>query len=394
MPNSPLHAAHETLNATFTDFGGWTMPLKYGKELDEHRAVREGVGIFDLSHMGEIEVKGPDAGAYLDHVLISSLSNLKVGKAKYSMIVADNGGILDDLITYKFADDHFLVVPNAANTGVVWAAFEARVGDFDVEITNQSEEIALVAVQGPGALEVLTPLLDGNPDDLAYYSGAWMNLSTSDKSSAESNGQNESEASDKSSVESNGQNEFSAANVEVFVARTGYTGEDGFELFCMFADAQAVWDAVIDHGVPCGLASRDSLRLEASMPLYGHELTADITPVEAGMGRAFAKKEADFVGKQALVGREPTVVIAGLTSDQRRAAREGSAIYLTSGDDSDQRIGTVTSGQPSPTLGHPVALAHIDPAHAEVGTEVEIDVRGKRYPFTIVETPFYKRKAI
>ena len=362
MPQTPLHHKHEELGASFTDFGGWTMPLKYGSELEEHRAVRNAVGIFDLSHMGEIDVTGPDAGAYLDYVLISNLSNLKVGKAKYSMIVDESGGILDDLITYKFSDDHFMVVPNAANTATVWAAFQARTEGFDVEIRNDSESVALIAVQGPGALDSLTPLLADDPAPLAYYSGAWTTLNTD------------------------------GSDIEVFVARTGYTGEDGFELFCMNEDAEKVWDAVIGSGTPCGLASRDSLRLEASMPLYGHELTAEITPVEAGMGRAFAKKEADFVGKDALTGRDPAVVIAGLTSDERRAAREGAEIYLADGNGSEERIGVVTSGQPSPTLGHPVALAHIDPAHAEPGTKVEVDIRGKRYPYTVSETPFYTRK--
>lgn len=356
MPQTPLHATHEALGAQFTDFGGWTMPLKYGNELEEHRAVRNAVGIFDLSHMGEIDVTGPDAGAFLDYALISNLSALKEGKAKYSMIVAEDGGILDDLITYKFGENHYMVVPNAANTDVVWEAFEARKGDFDVELRNDSQTVALVAVQGPGSLEVLQGVLADDPAPLPYYSGQWSKL----------------------------------GDTEVFVARTGYTGEDGFELFCMFDDAQAVWDAVIDHGTPCGLAARDSLRLEASMPLYGHELTTEITPVEAGMGRAFAKKEADFVGKEALTGREPSVVIAGLTSEQRRAAREGAEVFLPG--EGSAKIGVVTSGQPSPTLGHPVALAHLDPAHAEVGTEVEIDIRGKRYPFTISETPFYTRK--
>lgn len=361
MPQTPLHATHEKLGATFTDFGGWEMPLKYGSELEEHRAVRTDVGIFDLSHMGEIDVKGPDAAAFLDYALISNLTALKVGKAKYSMIVADNGGILDDLITYRFAEDHFMVVPNAGNAATVWAAFEARKGDFDVELRNDSEAVALVAVQGPRSLEVLTPLLDGDASALTYYSGTWSSL----------------------------RSDQTEEPVDVFVARTGYTGEDGFELFCARDDAQKVWDAVIDHGTPCGLAARDSLRLEASMPLYGHELTAEITPVEAGMGRAFAKKEADFVGKEALTGREPSVVIAGLTSEQRRAAREGSEVFLAGSDD---KIGVVTSGQPSPTLGYPVALAHLDPQHAEVGTDVEIDIRGHRYPFTIAPTPFYSRK--
>ena len=355
MPQTPLHATHEKLGASFTDFGGWEMPLKYGSELEEHRAVRNDVGIFDLSHMGEITVQGPDAAAFLDYTLISNFSALKEGKAKYSMIVAEDGGILDDLITYKFSENHFMVVPNAANTAAVWAAFEARKGDFNVELSNNSEAFALVAVQGPRAIEVLEPLLSDDASALSYYSGAWMTLD----------------------------------GVEIFVARTGYTGEDGFELFCTSEDAQKVWDAVIGSGTPCGLAARDSLRLEASMPLYGHELTAEITPVEAGMGRAFAKKEADFVGKDALTGREPSVVIAGLTSEQRRAAREGAEVFLKG---TDEKIGVVTSGQPSPTLGYPVALAHLDPQHAEEGTEVEIDIRGRRYPFTIAPTPFYSRK--
>lgn len=355
MPQTPLHATHEKLGASFTDFGGWEMPLKYGSELEEHRAVRTDVGIFDLSHMGEITVQGPDAAAFLDYALISNFSALKDGKAKYSMIVAEDGGILDDLITYRFSENHFMVVPNAANTAAVWAAFEARKGDFDVELRNDSEDVALVAVQGPRALEVLEPLLSDDASALSYYSGAWMTLD----------------------------------GVEIFVARTGYTGEDGFELFCTSEDAQKVWDAVIGSGTPCGLAARDSLRLEASMPLYGHELTTEITPVEAGMGRAFAKKEADFVGKEALTGREPSVVIAGLVSEQRRAAREGAEVFLAGSDD---KIGVVTSGQPSPTLGHPVALAHLDPAHAEEGTDVEVDIRGRRYPFTIAPTPFYSRK--
>ena len=355
MPQTPLHATHEKLGASFTDFGGWEMPLKYGSELEEHRAVRTDVGIFDLSHMGEITIQGPDAAAFLDYALISNFSALKDGKAKYSMIVAEDGGIIDDLITYRFSENHFMVVPNAANTNAVWAAFEARQGDFEVQLSNNSEAFALVAVQGPRAIEVLEPLLSDDASALSYYSGAWMTLD----------------------------------GVETFVARTGYTGEDGFELFCTREDAQKVWDAVIGTGTPCGLAARDSLRLEASMPLYGHELTAEITPVEAGMGRAFAKKEADFVGKDALTGREPSVVIAGLTSEQRRAAREGAEVFLAGSDD---KIGVVTSGQPSPTLGYPVALAHLDPAHAEEGTEVDIDIRGRRYPFTIAPTPFYSRK--
>ncbi|WP_018297124.1 glycine cleavage system aminomethyltransferase GcvT [Corynebacterium lubricantis] len=353
MAQSPLHAAHEKLGASFTDFGGWDMPLKYGNELDEHRAVRSTAGLFDLSHMGEISVTGPDAGAFLDYALISTLSTLKVGKAKYSMIVNEDGGILDDLISYRLAEEDYLVVPNASNTDTVWQAFQERLGDFEVALSNQSLETALIAVQGPDSVAILQPLLDQDPDQLSYYSAAPMSLQGTD----------------------------------VLVARTGYTGEDGFELYVPNEDAQVIWDYLVDKAAPAGLAARDSLRLEASMPLYGHELSTEVTPVEAGMTRAFAKKEMDFVGKQAIADRAPETVIAGLTSDQRRAAREGAEVYR-----GDHKIGVVTSGQPSPTLGYPVALAHLDPECADIGTDVEIDIRGRRYPFTISNTPFYTRK--
>ncbi|WP_257160109.1 glycine cleavage system aminomethyltransferase GcvT [Corynebacterium cystitidis] len=353
MTQSPLHAVHEKLGATFTDFGGWDMPLKYDNELDEHRAVRNAVGVFDLSHMGEIAVTGPDAAAFLDYALISQLSTLKLGKAKYSMLVNEQGGILDDLITYRLGQEDFLVVPNASNTDTVWQAFQQRAEGFDVRLDNQSRDTALVAVQGPGSVALLQTMLDDDPDKLSYYSAEPMSLQGTD----------------------------------VLVARTGYTGEDGFELYVAAEDASVVWEYVAPGATPCGLAARDSLRLEAAMPLFGNELSEQVTPVEAGMTRAFAKKDADFVGKQALTGREPECVIAGLTSEQRRAARSGAEVYLA-----DQKIGTVTSGQPSPTLGYPVALAHLAPEHAEIGTDVEIDIRGRRYPFTISTTPFYSRK--
>lgn len=361
LRTSPLHAVHDELGATFTPFGPWNMPLKYDKELEEHKAVRERAGIFDLSHMGEIRVTGPDAGAYLDYVLISTLSNAKLGQAKYSMIANADGGIIDDLITYRLDDEEFLVVPNASNTPAVWEAMEERAANFDVTLANESFDTALVAVQGPQAERILAALIDASHhadlEALGYYRCLQLPV----------------------------------AGHDALLARTGYTGEDGFEIIVPNAAALDVWNAAFaagqEHGIlPCGLAARDSLRLEAAMPLYGNELSTEITPVEASMGRAFAKKDADFVGKSALVGREPSVEIVGLTSSQRRAARAGSEIYL-----GDEKIGVVTSGQPSPTLGYPVALGHVDPRHDQVGTEVEIDIRGKRYPFVVAERPFYKR---
>ncbi|AKK11506.1 glycine cleavage system aminomethyltransferase GcvT [Corynebacterium uterequi] len=358
---SPLHSVHEDLGATFTPFGAWNMPLKYGKELDEHRAVRSRVGLFDLSHMGEIRVTGADAGAYLDYVLISMLSTAAVGQAKYSMIAAEDGGIIDDLISYRLGDEEFLVVPNASNTDVVWQAMNERLGDFDVTIANESTSTALVAVQGPDAEATLLKIVDADDHaaitDMRYYRCAPVVV----------------------------------AGVKALVARTGYTGEDGFEIFVPNADAATVWHAAAEAGaefdiIPCGLAARDSLRLEAAMPLYGNELGLDITPLDAGMGRAFAKKEADFVGKAALAGKEQEFDIVPLASEQRRAARAGAEVFV-----GEEKVGVVTSGLPSPTLGHPIALVRAPFGRLAEGDAVEVDIRGKRYPFTVVPRPFYSR---
>jgi len=360
LRTSPLHSRHEELGASFTPFGAWTMPLKYGNELDEHRAVRSSAGLFDLSHMGEIRVTGPDAGAFLDHALISTLSTIPVGKAKYSMIVDDNGGILDDLISYRLADEEYLVVPNAGNTDVVWEAFQDRADGFDVDLVNESLDTALIAVQGPDAAEIITSVVDGADEatvhDMKYYAAAPLTV----------------------------------AGIDTLLARTGYTGEDGFELYVPNDQAGQLWDALLNAGdshdlLPAGLAARDSLRLEAGMPLYGNELTRDITPVEAGMAMAFRKKEADFVGRAALADREATSRIVGLRGEGRRAARSGAEVYR-----GDELIGTVTSGQPSPTLGYPVALALLSGEIAP-GEQLEVDIRGKRHPFQVVDTPFYQR---
>ncbi len=361
LRQSPLHAEHESLGASFTPFGPWNMPLKYQNELDEHRAVRASAGIFDLSHMGEIRVSGPEAGAFLDFALISMLSTVKVGKAKYSMLVDHHGGILDDLISYRLADDEFLVVPNAGNTDVVWEELRERSEGFDVRLADESLDTALVAVQGPASEEILAGLVDEEQREavrgLKYYSATPATV----------------------------------AGAEALVARTGYTGEDGFEIYLANDAAVGLWRAVLEAGQehdvrPAGLAARDSLRLEAGMPLYGNELGTSITPVEAGMARAFTSKEIDFVGREQLAGRQPDQIIAGLVSEGRRAARAGSEIFL-----GDRKVGVVTSGQPSPTLGHPIALALLEPTASAVGTALEVDIRGKRHPFVVAETPFYRR---
>jgi len=253
---SPLHTEHEKLGATFTAFGPWNMPLKYQNELDEHRAVRSTAGLFDLSHMGEIWVNGADAGKFLSYAFISNFEPLKVGKAKYSMITAEDGGIIDDLITYRFEEDKFLVVPNAGNADTVWDELNKRAEDFDVTLKNESRDVAMIAVQGPKAAEILVPLVEDNKQDEVYNLGYYA--ATMGK----------------------------VARTFAIIARTGYTGEDGFELIVYNSDAPQLWEELLKAGEeydikPCGLAARDSLRLEAGMPLYGNELSRDITPVEA-----------------------------------------------------------------------------------------------------------------
>ncbi len=374
-----LYDRHAALGASFTDFGGWQMPLKYGSELAEHRAVREAAGLFDLSHMGEVWVSGPEAGAFLDYALVGKLSAIAVGKAKYSLICAEDGGIIDDLIVYRVAEEDYLVVPNAGNAPTVAGEVEARRAAFGHEgvgLRDASAETSLIAVQGPNAQEIVLALVPGEKAEavrgLKYYAAL----------------------------------ELEAAGVPVLVARTGYTGEDGFELFVANDRAVELWDAVRAAGegrdlVPCGLAARDSLRLEAGMPLYGNELSRDVTPFDAGLGGVVAlkSKEGDFVGRSALqraaragesddaAGTPSGRRLVGLRGLGRRAAR---AHYPVLKDGRD--VGEVTSGQPSPTLGYPVALAYVDVDLAEPGTKLDVDLRGKAEPFEVVALPFYKRQ--
>lgn len=368
--HTSLYEEHVKAGAAFTDFGGWQMPLKYSSELAEHHAVRKAAGLFDLSHMGEIWVSGPEAAAFLDYALVGKLSSVVVGKAKYSLICNADGGIIDDLISYRLGDEKYLVVPNAGNAATVAALLAERAADFEVTVEDVTHEISLIAVQGPHAETILLTLVPPEQHALVtgmkYYAAAEMAI--------------------------NGQ--------ELLLARTGYTGEDGFEIYVPNAEAAALWEALLENGkdqglIPAGLASRDSLRLEAGMPLYGNELSTDGHAYSAGLGPVVSlAKESDFIGKQALAaikeagdgvtnGRK----LVGLKGLGRRAAR-GHYRVLSDG----AVIGEVTSGQPSPTLGYPVALAYVDVAYAEAGTQLEVDLRGKSEPFEVVALPFYKRQ--
>ncbi|WP_346926536.1 glycine cleavage system aminomethyltransferase GcvT [uncultured Arthrobacter sp.] len=291
-----LYEEHKKLGASFTDFGGWQMPLKYSSELAEHHAVRKSAGLFDLSHMGEVWVTGPDAAAFLDYALVGKISAMAVGKAKYSLICNEDGGIIDDLITYRRDDQKFLVVPNAGNAKVVAAALAERAEDFNVTVEDASAETSLIAVQGPKAQEILLRLVPAAQHELVtglkYYAAVDVPFM------------------------------FGGTSQELLLARTGYTGEDGFEIFVANDDAAALWQALVaiaEDGelTPAGLASRDSLRLEAGMPLYGNELSIDGDPYAAGLGPIVAlSKEGDFVGKAALAAKKEAG--AGATTGRAR----------------------------------------------------------------------------
>ena len=370
-----LYEQHKKAGASFTDFGGWQMPLKYESELAEHHAVRNAAGLFDLSHMGEVWVTGPDAAAFLDYALVGKLSAIAVGKAKYSLICNTDGGIIDDLITYRRAEDRYLVVPNAGNAKVVAAALAERAGSgkdggFDVTVQDASAETSLIAVQGPNAEAILLTLVPTEQHvlvtGLKYYAAVEVQIKGQD----------------------------------LLLARTGYTGEDGFEIYIPNEDAAGLWEALLEAGeeyglIPAGLASRDSLRLEAGMPLYGNELSRYVNAYAAGLGPVVSlAKESDFVGKEALtaikaagVGSSIGQKLVGLKGTGRRAARAHYSV-LKNG----TLIGEVTSGQPSPTLGYPVALAYVDVENSEPGTIVDVELRGKTEPFEVVALPFYKRQ--
>lgn len=386
---TPLRERHEALGASFTDFGGWQMPVRYTSDLAEHHAVRRAAGIFDISHMAEFLVTGQYAAQFLDYALASSISAMAVGKAKYSLMLAEDGGIIDDVIAYRLADDRYLVIANAGNRGYVDAAFAKRVrafpsmlerelpapapgeersfagflGDRGVDVEDVSDSFALLAVQGPAAERILA-----ETSGITELSTPWAEQKYYAWTEAQFLGE------------------------PLLVARTGYTGEDGFELLVRSADAAALWDDLLaagePHGlVPAGLAARDTLRLEAGMPLYGHELSRDTKPVQAGLGRVVVTAKESFVGKEGVDAAPGAPVLVGLAAEGKRAGRAGYAVV----DEDGVVLGEITSGALSPTLGHPIAMAYLSPSSAEEGTAVFLDVRGTRIPATVTALPFYRR---
>lgn len=365
MKQTVLHPEHVALGAAFTDFGGWDMPVRYGSDLAEHHAVRDSAGLFDISHMAEIRVTGPQAAAFLDYALVNPSSEIAILKAKYSLICQPDGGVIDDLIVYRLGEEEFLVVANAGNRFNVVEALNERVAGFaGATVVDESDDWALIALQGPKSESILQPLTDVALADVRYYS------ITAGK----------------------------VGGIDVLIGRTGYTGEDGFELFTPAGSAREMWQLLLKAGgdavTPCGLACRDTLRLEAGMPLYGQELDRNHNPYEAGLGKVVRlDRETDFVGKAALAAAAEaplTRKLVGLQGEGRRAARHGYTLHHVG---QEASIGEITSGALSPTLGYPVAMAYVSTSgNIEPGAVIEADIRGSRQEFTVVATPFYKRK--
>jgi aminomethyltransferase len=362
LHETALIEVHRSLGARLIEFSGWLMPVQYTGILDEHRAVRERAGLFDLSHMGELFVEGDGAGDALAAALVTDPRTLAVGRAQYSMMCAADGGIIDDLIVYRLGPERFLVVANAGNAPVVSEELAERLNGWRAVLDDRSLATSLVAIQGPRAADVLAGLSDVDLGGLRYYAIA----------------------------------EGEVAGIPALVARTGYTGEDGFEVFVDWERGAEIWKALAGAGqdagvVACGLGARDTLRLEAGMPLYGNELDRDTNPFEAGLGRVVKLgKPGDFVGRAALAKvaeAGPAKRLVGLTITGRGIARHGYPV-LADG----RRTGVITSGTHSPTLGVPIAMAYVEPGDAEPGTILAVEVREQPVSAEIVPLPFYQRR--
>ena len=362
LRRTPLHELHRRLGARLVPFAGYEMPVQYTSIIEEHRSVRGAVGLFDLSHMGEVEARGPGAVELLRYALVSDPAALDVGAAQYSMACEPDGGVIDDLIVYRLGAERYLVVCNASNRETVVAHLRdvlAR-GAFDASLDDRSDGIALIAPQGPRAVDVLRPLTDVDLDAIANYHAA----------------------------------QGSVAGVDCLVARTGYTGEDGFELLCDAASAADLWEAVSRAGAdlglqPCGLGARDTLRLEAGMPLYGNELDRDTNPYEVNLSRVVKLEKGDFIGADALRAVSeagPRRRLAGLEMLENAIPRAGYEVRQ-----GGQPVGTVTSGTLSPTLGTKIAMALVPAALWGIGNEFEVVVRDRPYRAQQVKLPFYRR---
>ncbi|MEQ2526159.1 glycine cleavage system aminomethyltransferase GcvT [Bacillaceae bacterium CLA-AA-H227] len=361
LKRTPLFDIYKNYGGKTIDFGGWDLPVQFSSIKEEHEAVRTKAGLFDVSHMGEIEVKGPNSLPYLQKMMTNDISKISTGGAQYTAMCYENGGTVEDLLVYKRADEDYLLVVNAANIEKDYAWLEKHLEE-DVTLDNISGNVAQLALQGPLAEAVLQKLTATELDKIGFFKF---------------------------------QQDVEVAGKNALVSRTGYTGEDGFEIYCASEDAVHIWNSILETGkeegvLPCGLGARDTLRFEATLALYGQELSPEISPLEAGIGFAVKlNKEANFIGKEALVKQKENGVprkLVGIEMIERGIPRHGYAVYSD-----DKQIGEVTTGTQSPTLKTNIGLALLDQAYSALETEVEVEIRGKKVKAKIIPTPFYKR---
>ena len=357
---TPLYECHVSGGGKIVPFAGYLMPVQYGSGvIAEHTAVRTKAGLFDVSHMGEIMFEGPDALKNIQHLVTNDCAPMKVGKVKYTLMCNDEGGIVDDLLVYKLGEEKYMFVANAANRHKDVAWVEQHVSG-DVTIKDVSNDIAQIALQGPLSLAILSKLTKEEFIPVKNYTFI---------------------------------EKCTVADINCIISRTGYTGEDGFELYCASLNAPALWNSLLEAGrdeglIPCGLGARDTLRLEAAMPLYGHEMDDSTSPFEVGLHSFVKLTKEDFIGEKAIMERdEPTKTRVGMQMVGRGIAREHCDVYV-----GDMQIGSTTSGTYCPYIGRALAMAMVDIDHCRIGTQVTVDVRGRRIDAEIIALPFYSRK--
>ena len=351
-----LHDRHVSLGALMSPFGGFDMPIQYKGITEEHNAVRNEVGVFDVSHMGEVRVKGPDAYKYVSHIFVNDVTGAPDGQIFYGMMCYENGGTVDDLLVYKVNDNEYFLVINASNIDKDFDWMKKNAEGFNIELTNESPYYGEVAIQGPKAEETVEKVLGIPVKDIAFYNFKTFNLD----------------------------------GEEVIVSRTGYTGEDGFEVYGSHKYIQKVWDKLMDAGVqPCGLGCRDTLRFEVGLPLYGDELSAEITPLEASLSMFVKLDKPEFIGKDALAKQKAEGVkrrIVGLELEGNAIPRHGYPVEVEG-----KQVGEITTGYRSISTGKSVAMAMIDKPYDKLGTKVEVRIRKKTFPATVVKKRFYEK---
>ena len=365
LKQTPLNQVHRQMGGRMVDFGGWDMPVQYpAGTVEEHLRTRRHAGLFDVSHMGEIEVRGTDAIAFVNRLCSNDASKLVAGQAQYSALTTEAGTVVDDLLVYRFALEHLLLVVNASTTDKDWAWLNTHRGDEQVELKNRSADFCQLAVQGPDALSIVQQLTDTPLAEIKYYH---FRTGTVD-------------------------------GVEAIISRTGYTGEDGFEVYAAPDRAAQLWQRILDVGrygtdagiLPCGLAARNTLRLEAAMALYGHEITEETTLLEANLGWICKLNKGDFNGRAALARQKEEGIkrkLVGFEVTERGIARDDQDVLVNGA-----RVGRVTSGSPAPYLKKNIGMAYVTIEYANEGQELQIDVRGRPVAARIVPMPFYKRE--